>query len=100
MGMPAAASRQLPLRPAVGAGVRRGSSVGSRCRGAAEIGRGFTHLLINWGEVGRLGGPDFRVLRWETPDAGARWRELLSGFTTPLFREGAIEVRALLGGQP
>ena len=61
---------------------------------------GFTHLLINWGEVGRLGGPDFRVLRWETPDAGARWRELLSGFTTPLFREGAIEVRALLGGQP
>jgi len=28
---------------------------------------GFTHLLTNLGEVGRLGGPDFRVLRVETP---------------------------------
>ncbi len=56
---------------------------------------GFTHLLINWGEVARLGGADYRVLRWRTPAAAARWRELLEAFTTPVLSEGAVEVRAL-----
>ena len=56
---------------------------------------GFTDLVINWGEVARLGGPGYRVLRWTTPAAAARWRELLERFTTPVFRDGEVEVRAL-----
>ncbi len=56
---------------------------------------GFTHLLINWGEVARLGGPGYRVLRWRSPDAEARWRTLLARFTRPVVREGDVEVRVL-----
>ena len=59
---------------------------------------GFTDLVINWGEVARLGGPGYRVLRWTTPAAAARWRELLERFTTPVFRDGEVEVRALAAG--
>jgi hypothetical protein len=59
---------------------------------------GFTDLLINWGEVARLGGPGYRVLRWQTPAAAARWGELLARFTTPVFRDGEVEVRALAAG--
>ncbi len=59
---------------------------------------GFTHLLINWGEVARLGGPDYRVLRWRSRSADARWRELLGRFTRPVFRQGSIDLRALAGG--
>ena len=59
---------------------------------------GFTHLLINWGEVARLGGPGYRVLRWNTPAAAVRWRELLERFTTAVFRDREVEVRALAAG--
>ncbi len=59
---------------------------------------GFTHLLINWGEVARLGGPGYRVLRWRSRDADARWRDFLGEFTRPVFRKGSIEVRVLAGG--
>jgi hypothetical protein len=59
---------------------------------------GFTHLLINWAEVARLGGPNYRVLRWHSPDAAARWRELLGEFTRPVFRQGSVDVRVLAGG--
>jgi hypothetical protein len=56
---------------------------------------GFTHLLINWSEVARLGGPDYRILRWNTPAAAVRWRALVEQFTRPVFLQGGVEVRAL-----
>jgi hypothetical protein len=59
---------------------------------------GFTHLLINWGEVARLGGPGYRVLRWRSRDADARWRDLLGEFTRPVFRQGSVDLRALASG--
>jgi hypothetical protein len=67
-------------------------------RAAADTLRaaGFTHLLINWGEVNRLGGPDFQALAWHTPAAAARWRELLGGFTRAVFTEAGVEVRGLV----
>lgn len=56
---------------------------------------GFTHLAINWAEVDRLGGADYRILRFRAPAAAARLRTFLRDFTVPLFRAGDVEVRAL-----
>ena len=68
-------------------------SVASHVRAA-----GFTHLLISWSELERLGGPDYRVMRFEDPRAAERWRWFLVGCTSPLWREGSLEIRALRTG--
>ena len=68
-------------------------SVASRVRAV-----GFTHLLISWSELERLGGPDYRVMRFEDPRAAERWRWFLLGCTSPLWREGSLEIRALRTG--
>ena len=59
---------------------------------------GFTHLLISWSELERLGGPDYRVMRFEDPRAGGRWSSFLASCTSPVWREGALEIRALQVG--
>ncbi len=58
---------------------------------------GFTHLVVNWGEVRRLGGPDYRVLRFERPAQRAVLRGFLSDHTVVVWRAGDLEVRALAG---
>jgi len=58
---------------------------------------GFTHLVVNWGEVRRLGGPDYRVLRVERPAQRAVLRGFLSDHTVVVWRAGDLEVRALAG---
>jgi len=60
-------------------------------------GERFTHLLIGWDEIARLGGPNYANLRWRDGASASRWRELLARFTVPCFREGGAEVRALVG---
>ena len=60
----------------------------------------FTHLLVNWGEVSRLGGTDYRVLRWAGRGDASRWRELLEKFSSPVFEVGGVEVRALAADEP
>ena len=55
----------------------------------------FTHLLVNRGEAGRLGGPEYRVLRWPSREAAERWRELVERFTLPVLEVDGVEVRAL-----
>lgn len=65
-------------------------SVAAHVRGA-----GFTHLLISWCELERLGGPDYRVMRFEDPRGAGRWYSFLSSCTSPLWREGSLEIRAL-----
>ncbi len=68
--------------------------------GVADLmrGQGFTHLVISWSELERLGGPDYRVLRFEDPRAAERWRSFLRTCTSPLWREGALELRVLEKG--
>ena len=56
---------------------------------------GWSHLLINWGELERLGGPDFQVLRWQTPADEQRWREFLDQWTVPLAVHPPCELRAI-----
>ncbi len=56
---------------------------------------GWSHLLINWGELERLGGPDFQVLRWQSPADEQRWRDFLDRWTVPLAVHPPCELRAI-----
>jgi hypothetical protein len=56
---------------------------------------GWSHLLINWGELGRLGGPDFQVLRWRTAAESERWQHFLDEWTVPLAAVPPCELRAI-----
>jgi hypothetical protein len=57
---------------------------------------GWTHLFINWGEATRLGNADYRVLHFQSSRGEKIWHELLAEFTTPVSRQGTVEVRALV----
>lgn len=56
--------------------------------------QGYTHLLINWGELARL-GPRYPVTPWRTLAGLARLRELMLLCGTPVVAEGEIMVLAL-----
>ena len=56
---------------------------------------GWTHLLISWSELSRLGGPDYQLLRFADPQATERWQAFVTGCTTRLWREGGSEIREL-----
>jgi hypothetical protein len=61
----------------------------------AVVEAGFTHLLINWAELNRLGGDEFRVMRWKTPADAARFREFGKSLTDSVWTEGPLEIRAI-----
>lgn len=70
-----------------------------RATGAADVAtwlrrQGYTHLLINWGELARL-RRDYPVAPWRTLAGLARLRELLAGCGAPVAVEGDVEVVAL-----
>ncbi len=56
---------------------------------------GFSHLLINWGELERLGGRDFQVLRWRSVADEQRWELFLRQWTVPLASFPPCELRAI-----
>jgi hypothetical protein len=56
---------------------------------------GWTHLLISWSELSRLGGSDYQLLRFADPQATERWQAFVTGCTTRLWREGGSEIRDL-----
>ena len=56
---------------------------------------GFTHLLINWAELNRLGGEDYRMLRWKTPADLERYREFGMRMTERVWTEGTLEIRVI-----
>ena len=56
---------------------------------------GWSHLLINWGELERLGGPDFQVLRWQSAADEQRWQSFLGQWTVPLAVHPPCELRAI-----
>ena len=56
---------------------------------------GWSHLLINRGELDRLGGPDFQVLRWQTAADEQRWLDFLDRWTVPLGAFPPCELRAI-----
>jgi hypothetical protein len=56
---------------------------------------GFSHLLVNWGELERLGGNDFQVLRWRSAADERRWQLFLRQWTVPLASFPPCELRAI-----
>jgi hypothetical protein len=56
---------------------------------------GFSHLLINWGELERLGGPGFQVLRWRSAADQQRWELFLRQWTVSLASSPPCELRAI-----
>ncbi len=56
---------------------------------------GWTHLLFNWAELNRLGGDDYRLLRWRTPADLERYREFGIGSTERVWADGPLEIRSL-----
>lgn len=56
---------------------------------------GFSHLLINWGELERLGGRDFQVLRWRSAADEQRWELFLRQWTVPVASSPPCELRAI-----
>jgi hypothetical protein len=56
---------------------------------------GWSYLVINWAEVSRLGGPNYRVLRFADPHVAARWRAFLGACSSTVWHGGGSEIRRL-----
>jgi hypothetical protein len=61
----------------------------------AVVEAGWTHLLFNWDEINRLGGDDFRILRWRNPADLERYREFGMRHTERVWADGALEIRSV-----
>ncbi len=55
---------------------------------------GWTHLLVSFGELQRL-GPSRGLLRQWPDDVAARWRQFLEHWCRPVVRQGPVEVYEL-----
>ncbi len=55
---------------------------------------GFSHVMINWGELRRLHGPPFRVLEWADAEARQRWIGLRAS-SREVWRSGSLELLEL-----
>ncbi len=56
---------------------------------------GWTHLFVSDGELRRLGGTDYRVLRFEKPADADRWRRFLHEFTSVVWQADGLTLRAI-----
>ena len=56
--------------------------------------RGFTHLLINWNELGRLGDA-YPVAPWRTPMGQRRWSEFLRSLGPPVVHNSGVQIYQL-----
>ncbi|NOZ78630.1 MAG: hypothetical protein GXP48_05520 [Acidobacteria bacterium] len=60
---------------------------------------GWNDLFINWRELRRL-HRKFGVFVFRDPADGARWRELIDGFTTRIWHSDGLEIRRLVSLPP
>ncbi len=58
---------------------------------------GFTHLLVNHGEIRRLHGPPALLMAWPDAASEARWWSFWNRWTGPVWNGGEVEIRALAG---
>jgi len=56
--------------------------------------------LFNWAELNRLGGDDYRVLRWSVPADSERYLEFGIRFTDRVWADGPLELRVLRSEGP
>jgi hypothetical protein len=62
---------------------------------ATLVAAGYTHLLINWAEVNRLGGDDYQVLLWKSPAERLRYLEFGNSLTEGVWGQGSLEIRSI-----
>ena len=60
-------------------------------------GQGFTHLLVNQGELSRLAGA-YPVAPWRDPAGWRRWNALLTALGPPELQVGGVQLFALPSG--
>jgi hypothetical protein len=53
--------------------------------------RGFTHLLVNWGELRRL-GPSYPVDPWMSQPGKERWTELVRDLQPPVVDRDSVTI--------
>jgi hypothetical protein len=58
---------------------------------------GFTHILINWGELNRLAG-GYPVAPWRSVQEWRRWNAFVSWLGPPVVEAGPVQVFALPAG--
>ncbi len=52
---------------------------------------GYTHLLVNWRELARL-GPSYPVAPWRSAAGNRRWRELLRTLGEPVVSADGVQI--------
>jgi hypothetical protein len=70
------------------------SSRGPAAAAAALRRRGFTHLLVNWGELARL-TPSYPVAPWRDPAGLRRWNTFIAALGPPQVAAGVVQVFVL-----
>ncbi len=56
--------------------------------------RGFTHILVNWGELDRLAG-GYPVAPWRSVQGWKRWNSFIAWLGPPAVQAGSVQVFAL-----
>ncbi len=59
-------------------------------------GQGFTHLLVNWGELGRL-ATTYPVAPWRDPRGWRRWNAFVASLGAPVVQANGVQVFVLPG---
>lgn len=67
-------------------------SPGEACRRLRQ--QGFTHILVNWGELGRLGA-GYPVAPWRDPQGWRRWNAFVASLGPPALEARGVQVFAL-----
>ncbi|OYV94178.1 MAG: hypothetical protein B7Z68_07965 [Acidobacteria bacterium 21-70-11] len=82
-----------PLR----AVLERSSGPGEACERLRR--QGFTHILVNWGELDRLAG-GYPVAPWRNVQGWRRWRTFVTWLGEPVVQVGSVQVFALPPNAP
>jgi hypothetical protein len=61
--------------------------------------QGYTHLLVNWRELRRL-GPSYPVAPWRTPAGRLRWTKFIKSLGQPVVDRNGVQVFQLYDSDP
>ena len=62
-------------------------------------GQGFTHILVNWGELRRLSS-SYPVAPWTSPAGRDRWMKIVRDLQPPVVNRDGVAIYELAGSRP